>query len=154
MRRLCWIALCLVSIISCGTVQEVPVQTVEKIIYRDTTVFLKDTITVTVPVEKIVEVLPQLDTSYLSTSVAKSTAYLDTSSRKLHHTLEQKGTIKTKIDTVVTIQYVDRIMEKEVPIEVEVIKYKRDNIFWFSIIFNIMVILITAFKIYLKFRKL
>ena len=83
MRRLCWIALCLFSIMSCGVVQEVPVQTVEKIIYRDTTVFLKDTITVTVPVEKIVEVLPQLDTSYLSTSVAKSTAYLDTCSRKL-----------------------------------------------------------------------
>ena len=70
----------------------------------------------------------------------------------LYHRLEQKGAIKTQIDTVITVQYVDKIIEKEVPVEVEVIKYKRDTIYWFSIILNVVVMMIILFKIYLKLK--
>jgi hypothetical protein len=116
--------------VSCGTIKEVPVQTVEKVVYRDSLIYVNDTLTIPVPYEKIVEVLPEVDTSHLETSVAKSTAYLDTAKRKLHHTLEQKGSIKYVHDTVHVVEYIDRIIEKDVPVEVEVIKYKRDSLFW------------------------
>jgi hypothetical protein len=68
--------------------------------------------------------------------------------------LEQKGAIPVRIDThyVTKIKEVEKMVE--VPVEVEVIKYKRDTIFWLSIIFNIAVLLVIAFKIYLKIKKI
>lgn len=119
-----------VALCSCGPIKEIPVQTVEKIEYRDSLIYVHDSIEIPVPYEKIVEVIPDIDTSYLETSLAKSTAYLDNGSRRLHHTLEQKGTIEYVYDTVHVVQYVDRIIEREIPVEVEVVKYKRDALFW------------------------
>lgn len=120
----------LIMMTSCAGIKEIPVQTVEKVVYRDSLVYINDTIRVEVPKEVVKEVIPQIDTSYLKTSLAESVAYLDTTERKLHHTLTQKGEIKIKYDTIVKVQYVDRIVEKEVPVEVEVIKYKRDTFYW------------------------
>lgn len=115
---------------SCATVKEIPVQTVEKVVYRDSLVYVKDTIRVEIPKEVVKEVIPQIDTSYLRTSYAESYAYVDTVERRLHHTLSQRGEVEVKFDTIVKVQYVDRIVERDVPIEVEVIKYKRDTLFW------------------------
>ena len=81
---------------------------VEKIVYRDSLVYVHDSIEVQVPVEKVKVVLPELDTSYLKTSVAESVAYLDTAKRDFIHTLEQKGTVKTVYDTIIKVQYVDK----------------------------------------------
>lgn len=128
-KHLIFIALTMI-ISSCATVKEIPVQTIEKVVYRDSLVYIKDTIRVEVPKEVVKEVIPQIDTSYLRTSYAESYAYVDTTERRLHHTLSQRGEVKVKFDTIVKIQYVDRIVEKDVPIEVEVIKYKRDTFFW------------------------
>lgn len=142
----------LFSFIGCGTTQYIPTTTVDRVIYKDTTIIINDTIFVPIEKEVIKEVLPDIDTSYLKTSLAKSTAYLDTNSRKLHHTLEQSGEVKVIVDTFYTVTYVDRYIEKPIVQEVEVIKYKRDSIFWVSIIANILVFLIIAFKIYLKMK--
>lgn len=131
----------------CSTLKEVPVQTVEKIEYRDSLVYVHDTLTIPVPYEKIVEVVPEIDTSYLETSVAKSTAYLDTAKRKLHHTLEQKGSIKYIHDTVHVVEYVDRVYEKEVPVEVEVIKYKRDALFWVLVGWTLLTLLVMVLRL-------
>ena len=138
----------LVAIISgCSVIKEIPVQTVEKIEYRDSLIYVKDTLTIPVPYEKIVEVVPEVDTSYLETSVAKSTAYLDTTKRKLHHTLEQKGTVQIQYDTIVKVQYVDKVIEKEIPVEVEVIKYKRDALFWVLVGWALLCIAYAVIKI-------
>lgn len=120
------------SFISCGLVKhiEVPIQTVDKIIYRDSIIYIHDSIKVDVPYEKVKEVIAVMDTSFLKTGVAESIAYVDTAKRKLHHTLTQKGQLTGKLDTTVKVQYVDRIIERDVPIEVEVVKYKRDALFW------------------------
>lgn len=117
---------------SCGLVKhiEVPIQTVDKIIYKDSVIFIHDSIKVEVPYEKVKEVIAVMDTSYLKTSVAESIAYVDTAKRQLFHTLTQKGQLTGKLDTIVKVQYVDRVFEREVPIEVEVVKYKRDALFW------------------------
>lgn len=138
-------------VLGCGSIKEIPVINTEKIVYRDTTIYIRDSVFIEVPKEVIKEIVPEDTTSILRTSVALSEAKIEKG--MLHHRLEQKGQVKAQIDTVVTVQYVDRIIEKEVPIEVEVIKYKRDTIFWFSIIFNVIVLLLTAFKIYLKLKK-
>lgn len=117
-------------LIGCSTTKQIPVQSVEKIIYKDTIITIKDTLKIEVPKEIVKEIAPQIDTSYIKTSLAESTAYLDTTERKLHHTLKQTGVLKVKYDTIISVQYVDRVITKDVPIEVEVIKYKRDTFFW------------------------
>ena len=139
--------LCLLT--SCGSIREVPINTVEKVVVKDTTIFIKDTIRVQVEKEVVKEIVPQDTTSILRTSVALSEARIHNGS--LHHKLTQKGVIKTKIDTVFKVQYVDKIIEKEVPVTVEVEKKHIPNFFWYSLIFNVVILLITFFKIYLKF---
>ena len=129
MRKIIYLFLSFLML-SCGTVREVPVQTIEKLIYRDTLIYLHDSIKIEVPYETVKEVIPDIDTSYLKTSFAESVAYLDTSERKIYHTLTQKGEFKTKYDTIIKVQYVEKIVEKDIPVKVEVIKYKRDTLFW------------------------
>lgn len=138
----------LFSFIGCSSLKEIPVATVEKVVVRDSIVYVTDTVTVQVPYEVVKEVLPTDTTSILSTKLATSTAKVDKGT--LTHTLEQKGSIPVQIDThfITQIKEVEKYVE--VPVEVEVVKYKRDSVFWFSIIFNIIVILLFCFKIYLR----
>ena len=139
--------------VSCSTTKSIPVQTIEKIEYRDSLIYIKDTITIPIEKEVIKEVMPSIDTSYLETSVAKSVAYLDTAKRQLHHTLTQEGEVKTIIDTTHIITYVDRIVEKEVPVEVEVEKPYIPIFFWIVTIYAAIITLLIAFKAYLKLKK-
>lgn len=131
----------------CSVIKEVPVETIEKVKYRDSLIYVHDTITIDVPYEKVVEVLPELDTSYLSTSLAESVAYLDVDQHRIHHTLEQKGSIEYIHDTIHVVQYVDRIVEKDVPVEVEVIKYKRDALFWVLVGWALLTLLVLILRV-------
>lgn len=150
MKKLFLIIVSLVSIISCTTIREVPIQTVEKVIYRDSVVYVKDSINVEIPVEVVKLIVLDVDTSYLKTSLAESIAYLDTAKRKLHHTLTQKGELTVIYDTIIKTQHIDRIMEKEVPVEVEVIKYRRDALFWVLAVWALLCVAIVFLKIYFK----
>lgn len=145
-----WLIVILLTLMGCASVKEIPVQTVEKVIVKDSLIYVTDTLRIEVPKEIVREVVPQVDTSYLKTSLAESTAYLDTINRKIHHTLTQRGEIKIKYDTVFKVQYVDRIVEKDVPIEVEVIKYKRDTFFWVLLGWAILCVLAVILKFILK----
>lgn len=150
MKKLFLIIVSLVSIISCTSIREVPIQTVEKVIYRDSVVYVKDSINVEIPVEVVKLIVLDVDTSYLKTSLAESIAYLDTAKRKLHHTLTQKGELTVIYDTIIKTQHIDRIMEKEVPVEVEVIKYRRDALFWVLAVWALLCVAIVFLKIYFK----
>ena len=138
------------TVLSCGLVKhiEIPVQTVEKIVYKDTLIYIQDSIKVEVPYEVIKEVLPSIDTSYIKTSVAESIAYVDTAKKKLHHTLTQKGDIKAKYDTIIKVQYVNKIIEKDKPIPVEVIKYKRDALFWVLAVWALICLFMVLIKLF------
>ena len=149
MKRLFLLILLLIAV-SCSTTKSIPVQTIERIEYRDSLIYIKDTITIPIEKEVIKEVIPSIDTSYLETSVAKSVAYLDTAKRQLHHTLTQEGEVKTIIDTTHIITYVDRYIEKPIIQKNEVIKYKRDALFWYLLGFHILVLIILVAKLYLK----
>lgn len=152
MKRILTFIISVLCLVGCATTQYVPTTTIDRIVYRDTTIVINDTIMVPIEKEVIKEVIPELDTSYLETSVAKSVAYLDTAKRQLHHTLTQEGKVEYIVDTFYTTTYVDRYIEKPVIQEVEVIRYKRDNLFWISIIFNILVICYIGLRVYLKIK--
>lgn len=143
--------------VSCSTVKYVPISDSENIHkvdstiiqYRDTTIFVE------VPVEVVKEVVPQLDTLYMETSLSHSTSYLDTTTRTL------KGELKNKIEPIEKIVYLpskehivyrDSIITKEVPVEVQVEKKYIPQWVWYSVIFNVIVLCYIGFKIYLKFR--
>ena len=86
---------------ACSGIKQVPVQSVEKIVYRDSLIYLKDTLHIQVPVEVIKEVIPAIDTSYIKTSIAESTAYLDTTQRKLVHTLKQRRLLQRQLNILI-----------------------------------------------------
>lgn len=117
---------------------------------RDSVIFIKDTVEIPIPYEVIKEIVPQDTVSILSTKLATSEAKIEKG--MLHHKLEQKGAVKTVIDTfyVTQIKEVEKLVE--VPVQVEVVKYKRDSIFWISIILNIVGLLLFLFRMYLKFK--
>lgn len=145
-----WV-LAILLMVGCSTIKYVPIEGETIIEYRDTTIFIKDTIEVEVPREVIKEIVPADTTSILKTSVAQSTAKIEKG--MLHHQLEQKGTIPVQIDTIVKVEYVDKYIYEEVPIEVvKEVKYTPDWA-WYSLIFNVIALCFIIFKIYLKFKK-
>lgn len=143
----------LFSFISCGTTQVLAEkETIEKIIVKDSLIY-RDSI-VYIPQERIVEIVPQLDTLFMDIETASSKAYLDTTNMLLRGELKSKKKEVVKYQTI--IEYRDRVdtvyVKEPQPYEVEKIKYKRDTLFWMSLIGNIIVILYLAFRIYLKIK--
>lgn len=149
MKKICLFILTII-LAGCGTIREIPVQQVEKVVYRDSTIYVKDTLTIEIPVQKIVTVQPQDTTSVLSTSLAHSEAKIEKG--MLYHSLEQKGSVKYIYDTIYVTKNVDRVIEKEVPIKVEVEKKITPTWSWYCLIYSIVLTLLVAFVIYLRFR--
>ena len=126
--------LILVLLICCGCKSPKNLTDTTVVHIKDSTVInYKDSlITVEIPVERIVDVVPVYDTLRLSTKIAQAEAYVDT----LTHTL--KGSIENKPDGTLTktvylpskerIVYRDSIRDREIPVEVKVVKYKVPNI--------------------------
>lgn len=142
----------LFSFIGCSSLKEIPVETVEKVVVKDSIVY-RDSI-VYIPQERIVEIVPQLDTLFMDIETASSKAYLDTANMLLRGELKSKKKEVVKYQTI--IEYRDRVdtvyIKEPQPYEVEVIKYKRDTIFWWSLIGNIIVILYMVFRLYIKMK--
>lgn len=118
----------------------------DSLVYRDSIVYI--------PQEKIVEIVPQLDTLFMEIETAESKAYLDTTNMLLRGELKSKKKEVVKYQTI--IEYRDRtdtVYIKE-PQPYEVIKKEKyiPSIFWWSLILNVVGILVLAFRIYLKFR--
>jgi hypothetical protein len=113
-----------------------------------------------IPREKVMEIISQIDTSCLETSVAESKAYVDTSSLMIIHSLENKDTAlqkkivyKDRYITETKIVYKDSIQIKEVPVEVEVEKKVYPKTYWWLLGFFVIVVGIFIVKLYLKFKK-
>ena len=143
--------LILLFFVGCAKTVYVPVQGEHKIEIRDSIIRVVDTVTIEIPKEKIVEVIPEVDTSYLETKLAHSTAYLDRNKRTIHHTLEHKKTaLKTQIDTVFVTQtrteYKDKVVIEEV--EVPVIP----TWCWIVMMYAALMAGITIYKIVGRFR--
>lgn len=131
----------------CGTTKYVPVKETEYV--RDTVILKADTVRMAIPMEKIVEVVPQFDTLRMETSVAKAEAYADTTTGTLKGKIENKPYEQKK-----EIQYTEKIrtVEKRVEVPVEVVKwkYRIPHWVWFSLGFNLLFLLILILGIKIK----
>ena len=112
----------LLGIGGCSSVKYLPMQTEERVEVRDSLIYIRDTVTVEIPKEIVKEIVPADTISILKTSVATSEARLEQG--HLHHTLEQSGTIKTRLDTFYITKIEEKTVYKDRPVEVEApIKY-------------------------------
>lgn len=143
-------SLILLGLSGCSTVKYVPIQTEEKVIVKDSLIYVRDTITVEIPKEVIKEIVPADTTSVLKTSLAMSEARLEEG--RLHHTLEQSGAVKTVVDTCYVTRIEEKVVYQDRPIEVPKEVKHIPSFFWWSLIFNIITVLFIIFKIYLKLK--
>ena len=150
MNKLLMIIVAVVSLVACSVTKEIPVQTIEKIEYRDSVIVVKEIVEVEIPTEKIVYVGPTDTTSVLATSLAHSEAKIDKGI--LTHTLEQKGSVGAKIDTFFVVEYVDKIIEREIPIEVQIDKKVTPTWCYWNLIYSIVITLLIIGYIYIKLR--
>ena len=144
MKRLLFLILLL--FVSCSTIKYIPVKGED--IYH-TEYITKDSIVYT-PVEVIKEVVPELDTLYMETSVAKAKAYLDTNLNTL------KGEMKNKKEIIYKdkIVYRDSIVfqKQEVPIEIKIEKKVVPGWCWWLLGINILATIVFAIRLYFRFR--
>lgn len=130
---------------ACGTPKYITVK--EKEYIKDTVLIKADTVRVEIPKEVVVNVVPQLDTLKMETSVAEAEAYLDTLTQTLKGSLKNKKTeLKKEIQVVEKTKYV----EHKVEVPYEVVKTKVP--LWAWILLSVNVGLLVGFLIKLKFR--
>lgn len=137
---------------ACKTIQYVPIKGDTQIEYRDTTI-IKDSIIYT-PVEVIKEIVPDMDTLYMSTSLAESKSYIDKDNKVLRGEMKNKKGITETIKWKEKIVYRDSIVKQEIPVEVikEVVKTKHpfyEPILWLFALLSIGYIGIKIGKKYL-----
>lgn len=136
-------------LVSCGTPKYITVK--EKEYIKDTVLIKADTVKVDIPVEVKVNVVPELDTLKMETSVAEAEAYLDTLTQTLKGTLKNKKTeLQKEIQVVEKTKYVEH--KVEVPVPVEVVKTKTPRWAWIMLSINVGLIVGFLIILFLKFR--
>ena len=134
---------------SCGTPKYITVK--EKEYIKDTVLIKADTVKVEIPVEVKVNVVPELDTLKMETSVAEAEAYLDTLTQTLKGTLKNKKTeLKKEIQVVEKTKYVEH--KVEVPVPVEVVKKKTPRWAWWLLAIDACLLVGFILKLKSKFR--
>ena len=132
---------------ACGTPKYITVKETEYI--KDTVKIKADTVKVEVPKEVVINVVPELDTLRMETSVAEAEAYLDTLTQTLKGQIKNKKTeLQKEIQTIEKTKFVER--KVEVPVPYEVVKTKVPRWAWVLLAFNVS--LLIGFIIKLKFR--
>lgn len=130
----------------------VPTEAKTTIEYRDTTIILRDTIRVPIPVEEK-QNMTKRDSSHLETSVATSDAWIDEENNLNHRLTNKKAELKAKVDTCFVVQYVDKIIEREVINEVEVNVPYIPKIAWICIILTCCWIVLKIARIIWKLKS-
>lgn len=144
----------LFSFMGCSTTRYVPVKEVEKEVtnHKDS-IRIRDSIVV-IPVERIVDIVPQYDTLKLETTQAKAKAYVDTTLHLLRGSIENKDKAKTEVREV--IKFVERTdtlyIDKPVPYEVEKKVRYVPAIYKLSLIFMIATIALTVIRLILRYK--
>lgn len=146
----------LLSFVGCSTTRYVPVKETEKEVtnYKDS-IRIRDSIVV-IPVERIVDIVPQYDTLKMETTQARAKAYVDTTLHLLRGSIENKNKSKTEVREVV--KFVERTdtlyIEKPVPYEVKKRVRYVPAFFKFTALFFVGVILLIIIRIVLKYKGL
>lgn len=144
----------LLSFVGCSTTRYVPVKEVEKEVtnYKDS-IRIRDSIVI-IPVERIVDIVPQYDTLKMETTQARAKAYVDTTLHLLRGSIENKDKAKTEVREV--IKFVERTdtlyIEKPVSYEVEKRVRYVPAIYKLSLIFMIATIFLTVIRLILRYK--
>ena len=138
----------------CSTTRYVPVKEVEKEVtnHKDS-IRIRDSIVI-IPVERIVDIVPQYDTLKMETTQARAKAYVDTTLHLLRGSIENKDKAKTEVREVVKfVEITDTLyIDKPVPYEVEKQVRYVPSIYKLSLIFMIVTIVLTIIRLILKYR--
>ena len=153
MNKISAIVSILIFLSSCSCFKNVPREEIHYVQKDSTILKIVDSVRI-IPVERYVDIVHSYDTLKLETSLASSTAYVDTAT----HTL--KGKIENKKGLEKCVKIVEKYVEKcdtiyvKVPVTVEVIKEKKvvPKFFWGMLVYAVLVSLLFAVKLYLKFR--
>lgn len=162
---LCLILVNLSFLNSCGAYREVSVTNNKNVVLKDS-ILIKDStrvvdsiIYVQLPKEKVMDIIKQIDTSKLETSLAKSIAYVDTNSLMIIHSLENKDTViqerivyQDKFVEKEKIVYRDTLETREIPVEVIVEKTTYPKTYWYLVGFFVLVVGWTIAKIIIKIK--
>lgn len=128
----------------CGATRYIPVKSTETV--RDTVILKPDTVRVEVPRERVVEVVPQLDTLNMETSVASAQAYMDTLTRTLKGSITNKPVeLKKETQAIEKVKTVER--KVEVPVEVVETKYRIPRWAWISLMVNLATVGLVLLKL-------
>lgn len=124
--RILVFAAVLALVFGCSTVKYIPVETIKEVTVRDS-VYFRDTL-VRIELEKarISDFVDVSDTLYLSTDLARATAFVDTTRAILRGTIENtKPYVDKPVQVKERIVYRDSITVDEKPVPVEVVKEVR-----------------------------
>lgn len=114
---------------SCSPIKYVPIEHEKETNIKDSIIYnIRDSITV-IPVERIVDIVPQYDTLTLETSLAKAKAYVDTTLHVLKGNIENKETFtqhtQKEEKEKIKVKYI--FEEKPIPYKVEVTTVKHPS---------------------------
>ena len=139
--------------IGCSTIKQIPIETKTVVEYRDTTIW-KDSLIYT-PVEVVKEVVPQMDTLNMETSLATATAYVDTTTNTLKGSIKNKKGITEQIKWREKIVYRDSLVTQEVPVEVQVEKQVKVHPWYEKIllVLSLLAVVMIGRKIYPIVKK-
>ena len=156
MKKILYLILLLLLTFGCCTPRHTTViDHKTEIHYIDSTRWHDSTIYYTLPIERYRDYASLLDTLRLETSLAKATAYVDTTNNTIKGSIEnKKDSLKTVIKWKEHTVYKDSIeyRDREVPVEVvkEVTKYPKS--YWWLLGATILTVVYFGLKIYLKFK--
>ena len=149
MRRLLIIPL--VLLFACSTPRPTVVETVVN--YRDSLV-IKDSIrTVILPVERVKDVVPTYDTLFMSTSLASSKTWVDTTLHMLKGEMRNKPVAKIPVPVTEHTVFCDSLVYKEIPVEVKVPVKTHPKYEWWLWAWFIVTLTLMGFKLWLKFHR-
>ncbi len=154
MKKISAIVSILIFLTSCSCFKNVPREEIHYVQKDSTILKIVDSIRY-IPVERYVDIVHTYDTLKLETSLAQAEAFVDTNT----HTL--KGKIENKKGLEKCVKIIEKYVEKcdtiyaKVPVTVEVEKPVKyiPNFFWGTLVYAVLLTLLFAVKIYMKFRK-
>lgn len=139
----------------CSTTKYVPLNTTSSVIVKENVVPVDTMINVELPREReAVSIMYLLqDTSFVSTSLAYSIAYIDTANMVIKHSITNKDIpLPTKIQYKNHIVVKDSITVKEIPVPVPVVKEVPPKWLNSLIIYAVILTFIVLFSIVIKIK--
>lgn len=138
----------------CSTTRYIPVNSTTTVTIKDT-VTLIDTLVLVDPPKETTSVLSLLnDTSVVSTSLATSTAYIDSSTLTLKHTITNNNDpIPVKVQYKDHLVVKDSVVIKEVPVKVPEIKEVVPGWAYKVLIYSILLTFLVVGYVYIKLKK-